>query len=73
MIFITSLLAILRKLVLKFFDKEKYVIHYANLQLFLRLGSKLKKIHWALEFNQSQWLKQYVEFNTKKRIELEAN
>ena len=45
MIFITSLLAILRKLVLKFFDKEKYVIHYENLQLFLRLGSKLKKIH----------------------------
>ena len=30
-----------------------------------------KKIHRALEFNEPQWLKQYVEFNTKKRIEAE--
>ena len=26
-----------------------------------------------LEFNQSQWPKQYVEFNTRKRIEAENN
>ena len=25
----------------------------------------------VLEFNQSQWLKQYLELNTKKRIEAE--
>ena len=31
------------KLVLNFFDKEKYVIHYENLRLYLRLGLKLKK------------------------------
>ena len=49
-----------------FFDKEKYVIHYEKLQLYLRLGLKLKIIHHVLEFNQSQWLKQYVDFNTKK-------
>ena len=35
----------LKKLVPNFFHKEKYVIHYENVQLFLRLGSKLKKIH----------------------------
>ena len=26
-----------------------------------------------MEFNQSQWLKIYVEFNTQKRIEIEKN
>ena len=32
-----------KKLVLNFFDKEKYVLHYENLQLYLRLGLKLKR------------------------------
>ena len=43
-----------KKLVPNFFDKEKYVIHYENLQLYLRLGLKLKKMYCVLEFNQSQ-------------------
>ena len=42
------------KLVPNFFDKEKYVIHYKNLKLYLRLGLKLKKIQRILEFNRSQ-------------------
>ena len=32
-----------KKLVSNFLDKEKYVIHYENLQFYLRLGLKLKK------------------------------
>ena len=32
-----------KKLVPNLFDKEKYVIHYENLKLYLRLGLKLKK------------------------------
>ena len=32
---------------------------------------KAKKIHCVSEFNQSQWLKPYVKFNTKNRIEAE--
>ena len=47
------------------------MIHYEILQLYLRIELKLKKINHVLEFNQSQWLKQYVEFNTQKRIETE--
>ena len=49
-----------------FFDKENYVLHYENLQLYLRLGLKLEKIYCVLELNQSHWLKPYIEFNTKK-------
>ena len=57
-----------KKLVPNFFDKEKYVIHYENLQLFLRLGLKLKiYVYRVLEFSQSQWLKQYVEFKVTKK------
>ena len=65
-----------KKLVPNFFDKEKFVIHYQNVQLYLRLGLKLKKkkkniyiyiyIYRVLEFNQFEWPKHYVEFNTKK-------
>ena len=62
-----------KKLEPNFFDKEKYVIHYENLWLYLRLRLKLKKIYHVLESNQSQWLKQYVEFNTQERIEAEKN
>ena len=62
-----------KKLVPKFFDEEKYVIHYENLQLYLKLGLNLKTIHRMLEFSQSQQLKPYIEFNTKKRIETEKN
>ena len=32
-----------KKLELNFFNKGKYVIHYENFQLYLRLGFKLKK------------------------------
>ena len=32
-----------KKLAPDLFDKEKYVIHYENLKLYLRLGLKLKK------------------------------
>ena len=53
---------------LDFFDEEKYVLHYENLQLYLSLGLKVQKLDHMLEFNQSQWLKPCVEFNTQKRI-----
>ena len=48
-------------------NKKEYVLHYRNLQLYLDLSLKIKKVHQVLIFDQSPWLKQYIDFNSEKR------
>ena len=58
-----------KKLCLTLKDKKRYVCHYRNLKFYLKHGMKLKKIHQILQFDQSAWLKPYIDLNTQLRQE----
>ena len=56
-----------KKLVPNLYDKKKYVIHIRALDQALKHELILKKVHRVIEFNQSAWLKPYIDFNTEYR------
>ena len=55
------------KLVQNLYHKKHYVLHYRSLKQYMSHGLQLKKIHRAIGFTQSPWLKSYIDFNMVKR------
>ena len=55
------------KLVPNLFNKKQYVVHIRALSQALNHGLILKKVHRVIQFEQSPWLKPYIEMNTRLR------
>ena len=57
------------KLISNLRNKEKYVLHYKNLKQYLSLGLKVTKIHKGIKFHEEDFMKKYIELNTRLRID----
>ena len=57
------------KLVPNLCGKERYVVHVRLLDQALKHGLVLEKVHRAIRFRQSCWLKPYIDLNTRLRTE----
>ena len=55
------------KLICSEYDKTNYVVHILALQQALKHGLILKKMHKVISFNQSAWLRPYIDMNTELR------
>ena len=56
------------KLSCNFNDKSYYPVHIYALKQAQNHGLKLEKVHSAISFSQSAWLKPYIDRNTEFRM-----
>ena len=52
--------------------KENYVDHIRVIKQALNYGSKLKRVHGVIQFNEKAWMKLYIDMNTKLRKEAKS-
>ena len=55
------------KLIPNLYYKMKYVIHIRCLVQAVQHGLVLEHIHRVIEFKESNWMKGYIDFNTRLR------
>ena len=56
-----------KKLICYWTDKKSYLVHYRMLKFYVRHGMVVDKIHEIISFKQSNWLENYMNFNSQKR------
>ena len=57
----------IEKLIPTLRDKKRYVLHYETLKQYLALGMELTCVHRGIKFEESHWLKPYIDMNTALR------
>ena len=57
------------KLIPNLNDKKNYITYYENLKLYEKLGLKITRIHRGVKFEESDWMKPYIDLNTRLRTE----
>ena len=55
------------KLIATVQDKNKYVCNISTLKMALNHGLELRKVYRNIKFNQSAWLKRYIDMNKELR------
>ena len=55
------------KLICSFLPKKHYVLHYKNLEQYLKEGMIRKKVYRGIQFYQKPWMEPYIRKNTDLR------
>ena len=58
-----------KKLLLDQNNKYEYPIHYRMLKFAVKMGIKVTKVHRIIKFKRDYIIRDYIEFNTKMRVE----
>ena len=56
-----------KKLAPNMFKKKRYVVHARNLRFYEKMGARIDRVYRVLQFEQSDWLSSYINFNTAMR------